>query len=570
MSTANLYRVALLAGLLLAATLASTCVAVAFGSPAELGEPLVGPVHAPWRVVAWWRAWGAVPPYRATFQAALLAAGLIALAPLFLVRLLHVYGKLRLSDRDRGRGLGDARALRRFGAARTSGPGVVIGRAGRFGPVLRDPGDGHVLIMGPARSGKGAGHVVPTLLVHAGSVLAVDPKRELHAITGRRRRELGPVFVVDPTAAASARLNPLLEIRTGSDGRPSIGDCQNMAEMIARSGHVATGKDEVWDDATADLATTLLHHVRASGAPTLAHLNRLVVAIKAGRYPKAASDYVGTNLDAHRRLHDKVRDSVNFTLRTRLAFLDDPLVHATTAASDFRPGDLMAASSPVTLFLSVPSDQRRRLRPLTRLLLQSLWAPLTHDIGRVADGRAKLRPCLALIDEFPQLGRMDVLEHGIADCAGYGLRVALVCQDIDQINAAYGTNQSITANCSTVCAIPGFSGHGLATMTKWAGEQAVAHASRQLGAGWRGSASMSDSEARIAVLNPRDMLARGTDEVLVFARGVAPTWLRQVRYWKDRPFRGMFEAPIGDAAPAIVPPNDPDEELPPWLLTQKI
>ena len=563
-------RLALLSGLVAAGLSATSIIAWKFGFDPALGEPLAWRFYRPWAAVGWWEAWGHAEPYRRPFLSGLSLVAFVLILPMMAVRLLQMYGPLSLNTRSTNAGLSTPHDIRKSENIRTKGNGVVIGATGRWpwSPVLRDTGDGHVLIMGPARSGKGVGHVVPTLLAHEGSMLVIDPKRELHAIAGRRCHEIGPVFVVDPTAETTARVNPVLELRPG---RHLIGDCQTMATMLAYSGQGEGrgGSSEDWSAAAADLVTTLLYHVRTSDDPTLAHLARLLQDVRSDRYPTKPSEYVRRNLDAHRALYPKVRDSVNFTLRTRLAFLDDPLIQHVTGGSDFRPGDLMAAPEPMTVFLSVPSSQRLRLRPLTRLLLQAFWAPMTDDLGVVMDGRSKRRPCLALIDEFPQLGRMDVLEHGIADCAGYGLRVALVCQSVAQIKTAYGASQSITDNCSTICVIPGFNGASLDEMSKWAGQHTIANASKQHSMGLKGSSSMSESEARIAVLNARDMLSRNVNEVLVFKHGLPPGWLRKVRYFKHRSFRGMFD-------PATLPAPQPAEEItlptttkemPPWLLT---
>ena len=158
---------------------------------------------------------------------------------------------------------------------------------------LRDHGDGHVLIMGPARSGKGTGHVIPTLLGHAGAMLVFDPKHELAAITGRRRAAFGPVHVFDPTAAHSARFNPLLELRR--DGH-LIGDCQMAAHMLTHLGH--GGRDDpFWDDAAAALLTAVLLHVctsrRAQPGPGLAG--------GAGHQGRHAADFRPSRGAAHLR-----------------------------------------------------------------------------------------------------------------------------------------------------------------------------------------------------------------------------------------------------------------------------
>jgi len=87
-----------------------------------------------------------------------------------------------------------------------------------------------VLAFAPARSGKGVGLVLPTLLSWPGNVVVHDIKGENWALTaGWRRRELGSACLkFDPTAAASssARYNPLLEVRPWPD---DVKDAQGIA-----------------------------------------------------------------------------------------------------------------------------------------------------------------------------------------------------------------------------------------------------------------------------------------------------------------------------------------------------
>ena len=54
-----------------------------------------------------------------------------------------------------------------------------------------------------------------------------------------------------------------------------------------------------------------------------------------------------------------------------------------------------------------------------------------------------------MLDEFPVLGRLEVFAEALSLIAGYGLRACLIAQDLSQIHAAYGHDESITSNCNT-------------------------------------------------------------------------------------------------------------------------
>src|SRR5712691_5210206 len=79
---------------------------------------------------------------------------------------------------------------------RAYGDGIVIGFLGRR--LLQSPAEDNVLLLGVQRAGKTSTVVVPTLLTWSGACVATSTKQELVSITGRRRRELGPVWVFSP------------------------------------------------------------------------------------------------------------------------------------------------------------------------------------------------------------------------------------------------------------------------------------------------------------------------------------------------------------------------------------
>jgi len=80
---------------------------------------------------------------------------------------------------------------------------------------------------------------------------------------------------------------------------------------------------------------------------------------------------------------------------------------------------------------------------------------------------------------------------------------------------------------------------------RWGGKHSVRQRSKQLPGGLSGSASVSQSETRMELLEAGEMLQRSAEEVLVFTHGVPPTWLKKVRYWKEAEYRGSFDPHTG-------------------------
>ena len=126
-----------------------------------------------------------------------------------------------------------------------------------------------------------------------------------------------------------------------------------------------------------------------------------------------------------------------------LGLYRDPVVAEVTRRCDWRIGDIVAGERPTTLYLVVPPSDINRTKPLIRLILNQIGRRLTEDLLAKA-GRRRL---LLMLDEFPALGRLDFFESALAFMAGYGIKSFLIAQSLNQIEKAYGPNNSILDNC---------------------------------------------------------------------------------------------------------------------------
>ena len=194
----------------------------------------IGPLYPPLNFFLWWWRFGNSPGTAGTWTTGLWVVAI--LSSLAVVAGLIVSVRRAKQTETRPDTHGSARWATRVDleAAGLLGrdAGVCIGAwsDGRTVHYLRHDGPQHVLAFAPARSGKGVGLVLPTLLSWPGNVVVHDLKGENWALTaGWRRRELGSACLkFDPTAAASssARYNPLLEVRPWPD---DVKDAQGIA-----------------------------------------------------------------------------------------------------------------------------------------------------------------------------------------------------------------------------------------------------------------------------------------------------------------------------------------------------
>ena len=82
--------------------------------------------------------------------------------------------------------------LRRAGAFKGGGDALRVGWSPKGNRPIYYRGVGHALTVSCARWGKGIFLLIPALLSWANSVVCVDPKMELCAVTGRYGKNSGP------------------------------------------------------------------------------------------------------------------------------------------------------------------------------------------------------------------------------------------------------------------------------------------------------------------------------------------------------------------------------------------
>jgi type IV secretion system protein VirD4 len=214
---------------LITAWSATEWTAWALGFQSQLGRPwfmLRGfPFYLPPAFFWWWFAYDAYAPHIFVVGAYIAGSGgFIAVAVAIAMSVWRAreaknvvtYGSAKWATPDEIR------------KAALLGPdGVLLGKLGH--DYLRHDGPEHVLCFAPTRSGKGVGLVVPALLTWPGSCIVHDIKGENWGLTAGFRSSFGRVLLFDPTNAASAAYNPLLEVRKGEW---EVRDVQNVADVL--------------------------------------------------------------------------------------------------------------------------------------------------------------------------------------------------------------------------------------------------------------------------------------------------------------------------------------------------
>ena len=259
---------------------------------------------------------------------------------------------------------------------------------------------------------------------------------------------------------------------------------------------------------------------------------------------------------------DNERSGVLSTAMSFLGLYRDPTVAAVTSRCDWRIADLISAKRPVSLYLVVPPSDISRTKPLVRLILNQIGRRLTESLDG-SDGIERKRELLLMLDEFPALGRLDFFETALAFMAGYGIRSFLIAQSLNQIDKAYGPNNSILDNCHVRVAYATNDERTAKRISEMLGTATELRAQlcrAQIGPWLEASHGVASEMAR-PLLTPGEVMQLPPDEAVVMISGHPPIKARKLRYYEDENFtRRVLPPPALSAGRyADVPPARPDD-----------
>jgi type IV secretion system protein VirD4 len=266
---------------------------------------------------------------------------------------------------------------------------------------------------------------------------------------------------------------------------------------------------------------------------------------------------------AARELLNKSENERSGVLSTAMSFLGlyrDPVVAKVTARCDWRIADLVGNRRPASLYLVVPPSDINRTKPLIRLILNQIGRRLTEEL-KASGKRHRL---LLMLDEFPALGRLDFFESALAFMAGYGLKSFLIAQSLNQIERAYGPNNSILDNCHVRVAFATNDertakrvSDSLGTATEL--RDSTNYAGHRL-APWLGHLMVSRQETARPLLTPGEIMQLPPTDEIVMVSGAPPIRAKKARYFEDRRFKERILPPpdlaVPRSSPAVASPDD--------------
>jgi type IV secretion system protein VirD4 len=311
-------------------------------------------------------------------------------------------------------------------------------------------GKRHLMTLGPTRSGKDTALLVPNLHRLKRSVIVIDPKGELAAITARYRKRFGHVVIFDPfgelrrlgLSHRSDGYNPFAIPGFNVRDREFYSQAISHAESVVnleRTNEVhfpERGRDLF---AACDMRSKWLEH-EGKGPSTMRRINAMLRA-RGEMFRKVIDDIAQhsykpmAQLLSHFPEDDREVNSVIATVHGQTRFLNDEVILDDMDKHpkiDGKPFDFeMLKHQIITVYVILPENRLSTHAVWLRLIVASALDALTRS------GPGPIVPLL-IINEAGNLGRLDALTRAMGMVAGRGLTLWTLWQTLAHLPKTYG------------------------------------------------------------------------------------------------------------------------------------
>jgi type IV secretory pathway TraG/TraD family ATPase VirD4 len=294
-----------------------------------------------------------------------------------------------------------------------------------------------VLLLGPPRSGKTSGVIIPGLLSHTGPVVCTSTKPDVARATARARSRLGRVWVFDPTGASRGagaehlRWSPV-RVSASWDGAVLMARAMTAAAGVGSG----TTHGSHWAKRSQALLAPFLHAAALDGRDMESVLDWVM---------RHELDEAGILLEqerASRLAFGSLLGLLNTEERERASIFSaaaDALQAYTSEAAleaaknpNFSPEQFVASED--TIYIHAPAEEQAGAAPIVCGLLAEIRRATYH-----AHQQGTLRgPVLFALDEVANIAPLEELPQIAAEGGGQGLELLAALQDLSQARARWG------------------------------------------------------------------------------------------------------------------------------------
>jgi type IV secretion system protein VirD4 len=438
----------------------------------------------------------------------------------------------------------------------------VIGARGRR--MLVTQPETSVLVIGPTRSGKTAGLVIPNLLEWEGPAIATSTKSELVELTAGYRQSMGPVHIYDPTGEIGGRFQTVTW--SPITGCEHLDRAWTVASWLCATLQQGGGRGDNdwahWSESGKLLIAPMLYVAAVTGHSVVdvrTWIHGFDIATPLGLLEDLLlnPDVVG-DADPIRAMSmlasvdqrpERERGTVFSTVMRIFNVFTERAVAESALSSRFDPEDFLNRRG--TLYLCTPRQTPERVASLFVGILMTV-VTAAYAMSEAFPERRRTA-CLGLfLDELANVVPIEDLPSLASQGAGRGVMLMSIVQDMSQLRARYGTDRANTILNNHGCKVilPGISDPETAdVLGRLIGRTEYTEQQVSLAADGRVSRSFSTRQDAMATPDALRQLHAGSAIVI---HRESPPALVDLPYWFRKPrYRRRALAPYFHAAEQV-------------------
>ena len=410
-------------------------------------------------------------------------------------------------------------------------------------------GKAHLLLVAPARQGKGVGIVTPNAEHYPGSMVVTDPKGELAGMTAAHRRErLGQdVAVFNPWGLHGLqqdRINPL-ENLIAIAGDPALqrGLTDDVKVIVMQLyPEPEDTRNQYFREGSRGIMRAVLLYL-AVCAPkrcTLPEMWRIIAnPLRLQRTVDAMrrEDVLGGILaDLGDDLAHQMEDNPDLFGDFRAGALQHLSIYEpggyladAVSASDITLADLKTGN--VTLYLAFPPDRIASHGAALGLIINQAITAVARskDKGEV----------LFMLDEFANIGKLAGLAESLSALPGLGVRVWMIVQEMAELVRLYGphTAKTIQSQAEVRQYFAVNSPELAQSLSRELGQKTVKTKNFNLGRFETDEIGESLSETGQPLMRPEEIMQLRPDQQLLLIKNVNPILGERMPFWFFSPWR---------------------------------
>lgn len=430
-----------------------------------------------------------------------------------------------------------------------------------------------VAVVGPTQSGKTTALAIPAILGWDGPVLAASVKTDLVRDTLEWRRRCGKLWCFDPAGTTGLPRSPWSPLDSAASWPAARRLASDLTEVTRSDSTSADG--EFWYATAAKLLAPLLFAAAMAGRTmhdvvrwvdeqeteevlgilhALGHHEALQAAkatwLRDERSRSSIYTTAETVLEPFAEMEGVTTESsavspVSARGGASLGTMETPPYGTPAIAPEWMPRLPIAGAGPIdcaallsgrhTLYVCAPAHDQRRLRGLFVTLVQQVLHAAFAQASRT--GRPLDPPLLVVLDEAANIAPLHDLDGLAATCAGHGVQLVTVWQDLAQVRARYGERgPTVVNNHRAKVFLPGIADPTtLEFASQMAGTEERPTPSVTYGARGERTVTAAPSVRRLL---PPDALRRMPRGTAVLLYGSLPPARIRLRPWFDDPRLG--------------------------------